>query len=67
MFLAHRGSLTMGELADGLAIGRAAADVLAQWSAQIAAAFASHPDIDPDALVAFLRTVIASLRGRSSS
>jgi DNA-binding MarR family transcriptional regulator len=105
VFLAHRGSITMGELAAGLAIGRAAAselvtrlvdkgvvrrahdpadrrvvtvtlsaraeglaaDVFAQWSAQIAAAFASHPDIDPDALVAFLRTVIASLRGRSGS
>jgi DNA-binding MarR family transcriptional regulator len=103
VFLAHRGRVTMGELADGLEIGRAAAselvtrlvqkgvvkrahdpadrrvvtvtlsaraeslaaDVSAQWSMQIAAAFARHPDIDPDTLVAFLRTVIAHLKGRS--
>jgi hypothetical protein len=55
-------TVTLSARAEGLA-----ADVFAQWSAQIAAAFASHPDIDPDALVAFLRTVIASLRGRSGS
>ena len=104
VFLAHRGRVTMGELADGLEIGRAAAselvarlvekgvarrapdpadrrvvtvtlsahaeslaaDVFAQWSAQIAAAFALHPGIDPDTLVAFLRTVIAHLKGRPS-
>ena len=103
VFLAHRGRVTMGEFADGLEIGRAAAselvarlvekgvvrrapdpadrrlvtvtlsahaeglaaDVFAQWSAQIAAAFALYPDLDPDTLVAFLRTVIVHLKGRS--
>jgi DNA-binding MarR family transcriptional regulator len=103
VFLAHRGKVTMGALADGLDISRAAAselvtrliekgvvtrmhdpadrrvvsvrlsphaerlaaDVFAQWSAQIAAAFALHPDLDPDTLVAFLRTLIAHLKGRS--
>ena len=103
VFLAHRGKVTMGELAVGLDIGRAAAselvtrlvekgvvkrahdpadrrlvtvtlsahaeglaaDVFAQWSEQIAAAFALYPDLDPDTLVAFLRTVNAHLKGRS--
>ena len=103
VFLAHRDSPAMGELADGLDISRAAAselvtrliekgvvtrmhdpadrrvvsvclsphaerlaaDVFAQWSAQIAAAFALHPDLDPDTLVAFLRTLIAHMKGRS--
>jgi hypothetical protein len=41
--------------------------VFAEWSAQITAAFALHPDIDPDTLVAFLRTVIAHLKGRPGS
>ncbi|MCX6372765.1 MAG: MarR family winged helix-turn-helix transcriptional regulator [Actinobacteria bacterium] len=105
VFLAHRGQVTMGELAAGLAIGRAAAselvarladkgvvsrvhdpadrrvvtvtlsaraealaaDVFAEWSAQITAAFALYPGIDPDTLVAFLRTVIAHLKGRPGS
>jgi len=101
VFLAHRGRVTMGEFADGLEIGRAAAselverlveknvvrrahdpadrrvvtvtlsdpaeglaaDVFAQWSAQTAAAFAQYPDIDPDTLIAFLRTLIDQLKG----
>jgi DNA-binding MarR family transcriptional regulator len=103
-FLAHRGKVTMGEFADGLAIGKAAASelvgrlvekgvikraadpadrrlvtvtlsahaadlaagVFAQWSEQIAAAFAEYPDIDPDTFVAFLRTLIQQLKGRSA-
>ena len=105
VFLAHRGRITMGELADGLEIGRAAAselvarlvekgvvrrapspadrrlvtvalsahaeglaaDVFAEWSAQIAAAFALHPGIDPDTLVAFLRDLTLQLKGRPTA
>jgi DNA-binding MarR family transcriptional regulator len=102
VFLAHRGRVTMGELADGLEIGRAAAselverlvekevvrrahdpadrrvvtvtlsdsaeslavDVFAQWSAQVAAALARYPDLDPDTLIAFLQALIDKLKGR---
>ena len=105
VFLAHRGEITMGALADGLEIGRAAAselvarlvekgvvrrapspadrrlvtvalsahaeglaaDVFAEWSAQIAAAFALHPGIDPDTLVAFLRDLTLQLKGRPTA
>ena len=55
-------TVTLSARAEGLA-----ADVFAEWSAQIAAAFALHPGIDPDTLVAFLRTVIAHLKGRPGS
>ena len=103
MFLAHRRKVTMGEFADGLEIGRAAASelvarltekkvvvreedphdrrvvrvrlvgpaedyadrLLARWQVQLEEVFALYPDIDPDTLVAFLRTVIAHLKGRS--
>jgi DNA-binding MarR family transcriptional regulator len=103
MFLAHHGTVTMGELAEGLEIGRAAASelvarltekkvavrkddphdrrvvlvglvgraegyadtLLAQWRDRLEAAFALYPDLDPDTLVAFLRTLIKQLKGRS--
>jgi DNA-binding MarR family transcriptional regulator len=105
VFLAHRGTATMGEFADGLEIGRAAAselvarlieknvvvreddrddrrvvhvklagraegyadDLLAQWRDQLEAVFALYPGIDPKTLVAFLRTLIKQLKGRSGS
>lgn len=103
VFLAHRGRVTMGEFADGLEIGRAAAselvtrlvekgvvmrahdpadrrvvtvtlsalaeglaaDVFAQWSNQFAATFVRYPEIDPETLVAFLRTLIKQLEGHT--
>ena len=103
VFLAHRGGITMGELADGLEIGRAAASelvtrlsekhfvvreddpsdrrvvhvtlagpaegyadsLLAAWSDQLEAVFALYPGIDPETLVAFLRTLIDRLKGQS--
>jgi DNA-binding MarR family transcriptional regulator len=102
VFLAHRGGATMGEFADGLEIGRAAASelvarliergvvereddpgdrrivhvklagraqgyadgLLAQWRDQLDAVFALYPGIDPETLVAFLRTLIQQLKGR---
>jgi DNA-binding MarR family transcriptional regulator len=105
MFLAHRGTVTMSEFADGLEIGRAAASelaarlseknvvvrtddpddrrvvqvklagraegyaesLLAQWRDQLEAVFALYPGIDPETLVAFLRTLIKQLKGRSDT
>ncbi|MCX6362722.1 MAG: MarR family winged helix-turn-helix transcriptional regulator [Actinobacteria bacterium] len=105
VFLAHRGTVTMGEFADGLEIGRAAASelvtrlteknvivrtddaadrrvvhvklagraegyadsLLAQWRDQLKAVFALYPGIDPETLVAFLRTLIKQLKGRSEA
>ena len=103
MYLAHHGKATMGEFADGLQIGRAAASelaarlvdrgvavrepdpadrriihlrlaggaegyadsLLAQWSDQLEEAFALYPAIDPETLVAFVRTLIKQLRGQT--
>ncbi len=102
MYLAHHGKATMGEFADGLEIGRAAASelaarlidkgvavrepdpadrrivhlrlageaegyadvMLAQWRGQLEQAFALYPAIDPETLVAFVRTLITLLRGQ---
>ncbi len=103
MYLAHHGKATMGEFADGLQIGRAAASelaarlvdrgvavrepdaadrrvihlrlageaegyadsLLAQWRDQLDEAFALYPAIDPETLVAFVRTLITQLRGQT--
>jgi DNA-binding MarR family transcriptional regulator len=105
MYLAHHGKATLGEFADGLEIGRAAASelaarlidkgvavreqdpadrrvvylklagtaesyadgMLAQWREQLEEAFALYPGIDPETLVAFLRTLITQLKGRPHS
>ena len=105
MYLAHHGKATMGEFADGLEIGRAAASELAarlidkgvavrepdpadrrvvvlkvagtaegyaesmhaQWREDLDEAFALYPGIDPETLVAFLRTLITQLKGRTST
>ena len=105
MYLAHHGKATMGEFADGLEIGRAAAtelaarlidkevavrepdpadrriihlrlagtaegyaeSVIAQWRDQLEEAFALYPGIDPETLVAFLRTLITQLKGRTKA
>jgi DNA-binding MarR family transcriptional regulator len=105
VFLAHRGKVTMGEFADGLEIGRAAASelvtrlieknvvvrvgdaddrrvvrvklagkaegyadsLLALWRDQLEAVFALYPGIDPETLVAFLRTLIKQLKERSET
>jgi DNA-binding MarR family transcriptional regulator len=105
MYLAHHGKATMGEFADGLEIGRAAASelaarlidkgvavrepdpadrrvihlklagaaesyadsLLAQWRDQLEAAFGLYPGIDPETLVAFLRTLITQLKGQTTA
>ena len=105
IYLAHHGKATMGEFADGLEIGRAAASelaarlidkgvaareqdpadrrvvylklagpaegyadgMLARWRDQLEEAFALYPGIDPETLVAFLRTLITQLKGRTHS
>lgn len=92
----------MGELADGLGIGAAAAselvtrlcekgvacrrrdeddarvvlialaepaerhaqELLARWGEHLDGVFSAYPDIAPDTLVAFLRALIDSLKGR---
>jgi DNA-binding MarR family transcriptional regulator len=101
--LSRRGSLTMSEFADTLAISRAAATEMAERLTEkgltvreadetdrrrvylrlspgasglaaealdglrvhIGAAFARHPDLDPETLVAFLATLTSALRERS--
>ena len=98
--LAHHDRMTMGEFADGLSIGRAAATelierlaekglvrrehddadrrivfvslagraegyadtVLAEWRENMEATLASHPDMDPATLVAFLRALVLRLK-----
>ena len=39
--------------------------LLAQWSDQLEEAFALYPAIDPETLVAFVRTLITQLRGQT--
>jgi DNA-binding MarR family transcriptional regulator len=41
--------------------------MLAQWRDQLEEVFALYPGIDPETLVAFLRTLIAKLKGRTHS
>ncbi|HEY5388622.1 MAG TPA: hypothetical protein VIL79_12055 [Thermoleophilia bacterium] len=75
MFLAHHGKATMGEddpddrrVVNVKLAGRAegyADTLLAQWREQLEAVFALYPGIDPETLVAFLRTLIKQLKGRS--
>jgi MarR family transcriptional regulator, organic hydroperoxide resistance regulator len=42
-----------------------ATDVMAEWSQRLAAVFARFPELDPRTLVAFLRTLIDELKGRT--
>jgi hypothetical protein len=41
--------------------------MLAQWRDQLEEAFALYPGIDPETLVAFLRTLITQLKGRTKA
>jgi DNA-binding MarR family transcriptional regulator len=41
--------------------------LLAQWRDQLEAAFGLYPGIDPETLVAFLRTLITQLKGQTTA
>jgi DNA-binding MarR family transcriptional regulator len=55
-------TVTLSAAAEGLA-----AEVFAEWSEQVAAAFTRYPDIDPATLIAFLRALLDQLKGRTEA